>query len=77
METRKGEKYGQEPDAYETTDYVIEKIEPNESLRGTVTERESSEYMSLIENKEPENVYQKSQFPGTNVGQGHSKGGDQ
>ncbi|XP_028402590.1 receptor-type tyrosine-protein phosphatase delta-like isoform X2 [Dendronephthya gigantea] len=64
-ETRKGAKYGQEPDTpindegvYETTDDVIDEIERNEGVRGADKGQESSDYMSLKDNKEPANVYQ-------------------
>ncbi|XP_028410547.1 uncharacterized protein LOC114533244 [Dendronephthya gigantea] len=65
-ETRKGAiKYDQEPGTpindervYETTDDVIEEIERNDGVRGTDKGEDSSDYMSLKENKEPANVYQ-------------------
>ena len=55
-----------EEKVYETTYDVIDEVERNEGERETTGGEESSIYMSLKDNKEPANVYQVLQPPGTN-----------
>ena len=52
--------------AYESPDYVIKNIERNEaeSKPEISTDQDSSTYMSLKDNREPENFYQSLQPPG-------------
>ena len=63
---------------YETPDDVIESIERNEaeSKHEITTEEETSAYISLTDNKEPENFYQPLQTLGTSAHPHDTKGVD-
>ena len=49
--------------AYESSDYVIKAIGKNEAESQRYSGGECSSYMSLNDNREPENVYQPLQHP--------------
>ena len=49
--------------AYESADYVVKDIGENEAESQRDSRREPSTYMSLKDNREPENVYQPLQHP--------------
>ncbi|XP_028399531.1 uncharacterized protein LOC114522943 [Dendronephthya gigantea] len=53
---------------------IPDEIERNEAPHETDKGLESSDYMPLNDNREPANVYQSLQLPGTNNGQSHPKG---
>jgi hypothetical protein len=64
--------------AYESPDYAVKSIERNEaeSKPEISTDQDSSTYMSLKDNREPENFYQSLQPPGRRPDLRHTKGGD-
>ena len=49
--------------AYESAEYVVKDIGENEAESQRDSRREPSTYMSLKDNREPENVYQHLQHP--------------
>ncbi|XP_028399507.1 uncharacterized protein LOC114522923 [Dendronephthya gigantea] len=62
-------------DCVPVTVYEIpDEIEQHEAPYETDKEQESSDYMPLNDNREPANVYQSLQPPGTNNGQRHPEG---
>jgi hypothetical protein len=70
--------YVNDDTVYETPDDVIESIEriEAESKHAFSTEEESSAYISLTDNKEPENFYQPLQTLGTSAHPHDTKGDD-
>jgi hypothetical protein len=70
--------YVNDDTVYETPDDVIESIEriEAESKHAFSTEEKSSAYISLTDNKEPENFYQPLQTLGTSAHPHDTKGDD-
>ncbi len=71
--------YQNDDTVYETPDDVIEFIARNEAEAKPEisTQEEPSVYTPLKDNKEPENVYQSLQNPGTSSEPHHTEGDDQ